>query len=1021
MRSSLKLFALLILVLSFSTANSVYADNKLKGPKGVDYGEMGETYGPITSRDTMWKLGNKFRHRNNVSVYQVMVATLKKNPSAFEYDNLNGLRNGSIIKIPSHKEVSAIEPHYAKERADADDELWSKRLAGKLDPKDVKEKLAPIEAAKQIDVTNAKDEISEEIKKVEEKQLAAFDNIQSQLSNARDANNSLKVENVALQEKLSALSEKLSNVEDALGNESQLRTETQQILSKLEELLLQQQEDLALSKAQAEEKGITDQINEFLSSTLGLIIVTSLISISLLVALGLFLKNKAKPEINPLSDPLMAPPMQSAVKEPILNTTFGQADSLDVADDLDIDDSLDDLDPFSDDLSDIDDSLDADLDALDLDDDLLDDDVHLDDELPNSDESFDDSLDDDLLDDLTNDAIEEIDLAEDDESELVQADDIDALLDADDEIEDSLDGLADGLIEPMDENDIVTESDEVEESVAPDENMDTGVDDIDDELGLDDEDFDIDSLIDEAGMEDTTAIKNIEEEIELDDDEDFDIDSLIEDANLDSDITEPEATVEDIADDTEEDTADDEDFDIDSLIDDANLDTEAAEPELESELTEELEPEVDADAQPELDAVVEDIADDTEEDTAENIADDEDFDIDSLIDDANLDTDTDTDAAEPEPELESELTEEVEVEEPEAEPEPELESELTEEVEAEPEFASDIELFDTDDESKDDLDDELCEDSLHDEIDLSSDEQEADKPVSDVERSTELDEYPELELDEELIADPEDAPVSNEIFEDDEDQQVDSDEVDIDELGDDLAEGVQLDTEAFGADDISNLLSEDEHELVGLTDDDLLNESFDETDIDNLLLDEEFAESSEKSADEDTKSQSSDESFEIDELEQADFDQLLAELSEEPFDSDQDSVENNLEESEAKVESNVQEESDELDEALLSSLEDDFVSVDNLMDELDDGEEVEIPDDLDIDVGLDDFDELTGSRGSVDVDLEEGGFASQLDLAKTYIEMDDIENAKLILDKIALSENAEAKTQAQSMLDALNS
>lgn len=76
--------------MSFSTATSIYADNKLKGPKGVDYGEMGETYGPITSRDTMWKLGNKFRHRNNVSVYQVMVAILKKNASSFDYNNLNG-------------------------------------------------------------------------------------------------------------------------------------------------------------------------------------------------------------------------------------------------------------------------------------------------------------------------------------------------------------------------------------------------------------------------------------------------------------------------------------------------------------------------------------------------------------------------------------------------------------------------------------------------------------------------------------------------------------------------------------------------------------------------------------------------------------------------------------------------------------------------------------------------------------------------------------------------------------------
>ena len=99
MRSCFKLFALFFILLSLGTAQLGYADNKLKGPKGVDYGELGETYGPITSRDTMWKLGNKFRHKNNVSVYQVMVATLKKNPQAFDFDNLNGLKNGVIKSI----------------------------------------------------------------------------------------------------------------------------------------------------------------------------------------------------------------------------------------------------------------------------------------------------------------------------------------------------------------------------------------------------------------------------------------------------------------------------------------------------------------------------------------------------------------------------------------------------------------------------------------------------------------------------------------------------------------------------------------------------------------------------------------------------------------------------------------------------------------------------------------------------------------------------------------------------------
>ena len=63
---------------------------------------------------------------------------------------------------------------------------------------------------------------------------------------------------------------------------------------------------------------------------------------------------------------------------------------------------------------------------------------------------------------------------------------------------------------------------------------------------------------------------------------------------------------------------------------------------------------------------------------------------------------------------------------------------------------------------------------------------------------------------------------------------------------------------------------------------------------------------------------------------------------------------------------------------------------------------------------------MSDARGSVDVDKEAGGMANQLDLANTYIEMDDEENAKLILKDIIASDNEEAKADALAMLEKLN-
>jgi pilus assembly protein FimV len=98
----------------------------------------------------------------------------------------------------------------------------------------------------------------------------------------------------------------------------------------------------------------------------------------------------------------------------------------------------------------------------------------------------------------------------------------------------------------------------------------------------------------------------------------------------------------------------------------------------------------------------------------------------------------------------------------------------------------------------------------------------------------------------------------------------------------------------------------------------------------------------------------------------------------------------------------------------------DYVSVDNLIDDLAEGDDVELPDDLDIDVGLDDFEELADSRGTVDVDQESGGFANQLDLARTYIDMDDEENARLIINEVLEGGNDEAKAQANALLAELD-
>lgn len=64
------------------------------------------------SGDTMWKLGEQLRPSDSVSVSQTMIAIQRANPKAFAGDNINQLKRGQVLRIPSEsqiREVSAQE------------------------------------------------------------------------------------------------------------------------------------------------------------------------------------------------------------------------------------------------------------------------------------------------------------------------------------------------------------------------------------------------------------------------------------------------------------------------------------------------------------------------------------------------------------------------------------------------------------------------------------------------------------------------------------------------------------------------------------------------------------------------------------------------------------------------------------------------------------------------------------------------------------------------------------------------
>jgi pilus assembly protein FimV len=67
----------------------------------------GNEYGPVASGETLGEIARATRTDESVTVNQMMIALLKNNPGAFFKENINALKRGAVLRIPSSEEIAA--------------------------------------------------------------------------------------------------------------------------------------------------------------------------------------------------------------------------------------------------------------------------------------------------------------------------------------------------------------------------------------------------------------------------------------------------------------------------------------------------------------------------------------------------------------------------------------------------------------------------------------------------------------------------------------------------------------------------------------------------------------------------------------------------------------------------------------------------------------------------------------------------------------------------------------------------
>lgn len=72
------------------------------------------SYGPVQRTETLWLIAGKLQPEAGVSRNRIMIALLRSNPEAFQQGNINLLKQGSRLTIPSPAEMASISESEAR-------------------------------------------------------------------------------------------------------------------------------------------------------------------------------------------------------------------------------------------------------------------------------------------------------------------------------------------------------------------------------------------------------------------------------------------------------------------------------------------------------------------------------------------------------------------------------------------------------------------------------------------------------------------------------------------------------------------------------------------------------------------------------------------------------------------------------------------------------------------------------------------------------------------------------------------
>ncbi len=111
------------------------------------------TYGPTRAGQTLVQVVKELHQDTSVQFHQLLYAIYLTNPQAFDDNNLNGMKKGIMLSIPSSRDVSHVDPRIAQEKITQQNKQWRIAQSAASAPESAAESTAEKNAAEDKSTT----------------------------------------------------------------------------------------------------------------------------------------------------------------------------------------------------------------------------------------------------------------------------------------------------------------------------------------------------------------------------------------------------------------------------------------------------------------------------------------------------------------------------------------------------------------------------------------------------------------------------------------------------------------------------------------------------------------------------------------------------------------------------------------------------------------------------------------------------------------------------------------------------